>query len=138
MSINLTSKNSTRIQSEINQLTVVEDFIYSTCEALDFNSDNVGNVIISVTEAVNNGIIHGNSNDKNKFITISCAYESNSLYIEVSDEGEGFDFNNLPDPTAPENLEKENGRGVFLMKSLSDKIEFRNNGSKVVLTFTND
>ena len=53
----------------------------------------------------------------------------------VADEGEGFDFDNLPDPTAPENLEKPDGRGIFLMKNLSDDVKFDDNGSRVSITF---
>lgn len=72
MSINLSSKNSTEIQSEINQINLVEDFIYASCEQYRFNSDNLGNVVISVTEAVNNAIVHGNKNDPSKKNSYSC------------------------------------------------------------------
>lgn len=73
-----------------------------------------------------------------KKIAIHVEQENNQLKIEIIDQGTGFDFENLPDPTAPENLEKEHGRGVFLMRSLSDDLKFENNGSKVILFFNND
>jgi len=55
--------------------------------------------------------------------------------FSIVDQGGGFDFTNLPDPLLPENLEKPNGRGIFLMKNLSDKIEFFDEGRKVCITF---
>lgn len=58
-----------------------------------------------------------------------------SFCFSVEDEGKGFDYNHLPDPTAPENIEKENGRGIFLMKQLADEVEFENNGTKVFIYF---
>ena len=137
MSINLSSQNTTEIKSDIGQINLVEDFIYANCEACNFNPDSIGNVIISVTEAVNNAIVHGNKSDASKSINITVSKIENALNIEVEDQGDGFNFDNLPDPTAPENLEKEHGRGVFLMRSLSDNVDFENNGSKVVLTFYN-
>ena len=97
--------------------------------------DIYGNILVSLTEAVNNAIIHGNRSDESKSVQIQLRKKNDSLNIRVSDEGRGFDYKNLPDPTAPENLMKIGGRGVFLMQQLSDDISFHNNGSTVEMQF---
>ncbi len=122
--------------SDVNELTKAESLVDKICQSLAVNEDYYGNVLIAVTEAVNNAIKHGNKNDANKTVSIEVSDAQNEFSIQIKDEGAGFDFNNLPDPTSPENIEKENGRGIFLMKSLADKVDFQNNGRDVVLTFS--
>lgn len=122
--------------SDLNELSKAESLVDHVCQKLEVNVDFYGNVLIAVTEAVNNAIKHGNRNDVSKLVQISVSEAENVFNIEIKDQGNGFDFNNLPDPTAPENIEKENGRGIFLMKSLADKVEFENNGRDVILTFS--
>lgn len=122
--------------SKIENLALVESFIDEICEAFKVDQDNYGNILIAVTEAVNNAIQHGNKNEPSKNVTVSCdEKEKNVITFSVSDEGPGFDFDNLPDPTDPENLEKPHGRGVFLMKQLSDEVEFFDDGRKVEISF---
>jgi serine/threonine-protein kinase RsbW len=125
------------ISSDIKNISEVEKLIDKVCEDLNISEDIYGNILIAVTEAVNNAIIHGNNNDSSLNVTIQVLQDNNKTEIvfSVSDEGVGFNFNNLPDPTAPENIEKPDGRGIFLMKNLSDNVEFFNNGSKVSITF---
>ncbi|HIP36784.1 MAG TPA: ATP-binding protein [Crocinitomix sp.] len=125
------------INSDIQKTSEVEKLIDKVCEDLHINEEIYGNILIAVTEAVNNAILHGNKEQINKKVTITVTQENNQTHIvfTVEDEGEGFDFTKLPDPTAIENLEKPDGRGIFLMKNLSDKVEFFNNGSKVSITF---
>jgi serine/threonine-protein kinase RsbW len=91
--------------------------------------------MIAVTESVNNAIMHGNKNDRTKNVTLSLSLNNNVINFRIKDEGIGFDFQNLPDPTSPENLDKPSGRGIFLMKHLSDEVNFSNNGSLVELSF---
>ncbi len=125
------------INSDIKNISEVEKLIDKVCDDLKINEDLYGNILIAVTEAVNNAIIHGNTYNADKKVIIDVA-QSNSqteLVFTIIDEGKGFDYNNLPDPTAPENIEKPDGRGIFLMKNLSDNVEFFNNGSKVSITF---
>ena len=104
-------------------------------EGLKLNEDHYGNILIAVTEAVNNAIIHGNGNNEDKKVKVDVETGEDRVVFIVADEGSGFDFNNLPDPTAPENIEKPDGRGIFLMKNLSDEVNFDLNGSKVSITF---
>jgi serine/threonine-protein kinase RsbW len=91
--------------------------------------------LISLTEAVNNAIIHGNRKDESKTVKIQLSQAKGHIAIRVSDEGRGFDYQSIPDPTAPENLTKVGGRGVFLMQQLSDRIHFHDNGRTVEMQF---
>jgi serine/threonine-protein kinase RsbW len=68
-------------------------------------------------------------------VHIGFENKDKNLTFSIVDEGQGFDYNNLPDPTDPLNIDKVNGRGVFLMKHLADKVEFTGNGTEVLLSF---
>ena len=127
--------HSIEISSDLNNIPEVESLIDKVCEDLDLNEDHYGNILIAVTEAVNNAIIHGNKKSSDKKVKVSANKDGDNVVFVVKDEGDGFDFENLPDPTAPENIEKPDGRGIFLMKNLSDDVEFDLNGSKVSITF---
>ena len=90
-----------------------------------------------MTEGVNNAIVHGNKLDPEKSVAVACSIDEKNLVFRITDEGPGFDYDNLPDPTAPENIEKPHGRGVFLMRHLADECAFEDDGRIVELTFTN-
>lgn len=123
--------------SKTENITLVERLVDEVCEEYKINEDYYGNILIALTEAVNNAIHHGNNKDSEKMISVSFqpAVQQGRLSFKVADEGPGFDYENLPDPTEPENLEKISGRGVFLMSKLADEIEFHQNGSIVELHF---
>lgn len=123
------------INSDISNIAEVERLIDTVCEDLNLSEDNYGNILIAVTEAVNNAIIHGNKNNPTKKVKIIVDKITKEVVFSIFDEGGGFDYSSLPDPTAPENIEKPDGRGIFLMKNLSDKVEFFDNGTKVCITF---
>jgi serine/threonine-protein kinase RsbW len=91
--------------------------------------------MIAVTEAVNNAIVHGNRNDTSKNVKLTLELLDHSIKFRVEDEGKGFDYHDLPDPTAPENLIKPGGRGIFLMKNLCDEVAFKKKGKVVELDF---
>ena len=124
-----------QIPSLNENIRIVESFIDNAQEKYDFDDDIYGNIMIAVTESVNNAIKHGNKNDKDKNVTLSLSLDKNEINFVVEDEGVGFDYNDLPDPTAPENLERPEGRGIFLMKNLCDEVEFEDEGRKVKLSF---
>lgn len=126
---------SIQIPSIIENIRMIESFIDNAKERFDLDEDLYGNIMIAVTEAVNNAIKHGNSGNSSKNVFLSLTLNDNLLKFIIKDEGSGFDHNNLPDPTAPENLEKPGGRGIFLMKHLSDEVEFMENGKTVELSF---
>ena len=127
---------SLRLSSDYQSIAMIEKLIDKVCNNVGVNEDAYGNVLIAVTEAVNNAIQHGNKENGSLQIDVSVLDSTKSICFSVKDEGPGFDFNNLPDPTAPDNLLKENGRGIFLMKNLADKVEFLGGGKEVSLFFS--
>jgi serine/threonine-protein kinase RsbW len=129
--------DSLKINSKPDNLRLVERLIDDVCQVYNVDENSYGNILIAVTEAVNNAISHGNQNDPEKFVQIGFQSSDKQLIFSIKDEGQGFDYQNLPDPTDPANLDKISGRGVFLMKNLADKIEFHNNGKEVSLCFNN-
>lgn len=126
---------SIQIPSIPENIRMIESFIDNAKEKFQLNDDIYGNIMIAVTEAVNNAIKHGNQGNKSKNVYLSLRLEPSMIQFIVRDEGPGFDYNNLPDPTAPENLEKLGGRGIFLMRHLSDEVLFSENGQEVCLSF---
>lgn len=124
-----------RLSSEPNSIAKVEQFVTKLVRRYRLNDDQHGNILISLTEAVNNAIIHGNCEDRDKKVSISLREGKNKLAIQVSDEGCGFDYKQVPDPTKEENICKCGGRGVFLMQHLSDQLSFRNGGRTVEMQF---
>lgn len=125
-----------QIPSLPENIKIIESFIDNAKESYKFNDDIYGNVMIAVTEAVNNAIFHGNKEDKNKKVTLTLELHEDEINFKVEDEGPGFDPESLPDPTAPENLEKPGGRGIFIIKNLADKYKFENEGRLTNMTFT--
>jgi len=123
------------IPSLIENIQVIESFIDNAKEAFEINDDLYGNIMISVTECISNAIVHGNQSDSSKLVHLELQMEPGLLRCSIEDEGNGFDFNQLPDPTDPENIEKVGGRGIFLMKHLSDEVKFEEGGKKTVLSF---
>ena len=93
--------------------------------------------MVSTLEAVNNAILHGNKSSPEKIVNIEITFKSNELKIKVTDEGTGFRPYKLADPTIPENIEALNGRGVFLMSRLADKITYSKKGNAVTMIFKN-
>lgn len=124
------------LKTSFDSLHVVEEIIERVSDNKRLPSESFGNVLIAVSEALNNAIIHGNNHDLSKEVILEVFDAGNMICFSIKDEGDGFDFTNLPDPTAPENIEKPNGRGIFLMKSLADDVVFEDNGSKVSIFFT--
>ena len=124
------------LKTSFDSLRIAEEIIEKVSNEQKLPEDSFGNVLIAVTEALNNAIIHGNKHDLEKSVTLEVYDTGDAISFSIIDEGRGFDFNNLPDPTAPENIEKPNGRGIFLMKSLADDVVFEDNGSKVSIFFT--
>ena len=123
------------ITSSSDNIRLVERLVEDVCDVFNVNEDSYGNILIAVTEAVNNAIYHGNDGDPDKHIKIGFESDEKNIKFSVSDEGNGFDYNSLPDPTDPLNLDKPHGRGVFLMKNLADNVEFKKDGREVLLTF---
>ena len=130
-----TSLPELRFDSKPENIAVVEKLIDQLSEEHNIIPEHYGNVLIAMTEGVNNAIVHGNKLNPEKSVTVVCSIDQKSLVFRITDEGPGFDYDNLPDPTAPENIEKPHGRGVFLMRHLADECAFEDDGRIVELTF---
>ena len=128
-------EKSLQINSKIENLRKVEKLVDELSAEYNISSDIYGNILIAVLEAANNAILHGNKLNENKIVKIVLNIEDTLLKFKIEDEGIGFDYKNVPDPTAPENIENVNGRGIFLMEKLSDRMEFSRNGATVELEF---
>ena len=126
---------SIQIPSIIENIRIIESFIDNAKEKFQLDDDIYGNIMIAVTEAVNNAIKHGNQGNKSKNVSLSLSLNDGVIRFLIKDEGKGFNYDNLPDPTAPENIEKPGGRGIFLMRHLSDEVEFKEGGKEVELRF---
>jgi serine/threonine-protein kinase RsbW len=124
-----------KLPSDFNALVDVENLVDRVCSDLGIQEEAYGNVLIAVTEAVNNAIHHGNEMKNNLFVDVAVGNNTDQFCFNISDEGNGFNYDSLPDPTAPENILKENGRGIFLMKNLADDVVFERNGSSVFIYF---
>ena len=124
-----------QIPSLSENVRMIESFIDNAREKFHLDDDIYGNIMIAVTEAVNNAIKHGNKGDSSKNVLLTLALNDKLIKFKIEDEGNGFDYDNLPDPTAPENIEKPGGRGIFLMKHLSDEVDFKEGGRIVELSF---
>ena len=131
-----TSLYTLQLPSKFDSLTTVENFIDSLSEKYNFSDEIYANVLTCLSEVVIDSIIHGNKEeDANKVYLNLEVVEGKRLIFDVADEGEGFDFNGLPDPTAPENIESLSGRGVFIVKRLADQCIFNSKGNEVELHF---
>ena len=122
-------------ESKPENIAIVERLIDEMCEQHSVIEEHYGDILIAMTEGVNNAIVHGNKLDINKSVSVEYEKRGKDLFFRISDEGAGFDYENLPDPTAPENLERPNGRGVFLMRNLADECLFEDNGRIIELVF---
>ena len=123
------------IPSLLDNIRMIESFIDNAKEEYQLDDGIYGNIMIAVTESVNNAIRHGNKLDPEKNVKLCLILDESQITFIIEDEGPGFDFNDLPDPTAPENIEKPGGRGIFLMKHLADEVNFKENGRTVELSF---
>ena len=128
-------KISIEIPSLSENIRIIESFIDHAKEKYHLDDDIYGNIMIAVTEAVNNAIKHGNNNNSSKNVSLSLSLAEGLIKFRIEDEGSGFEYENLPDPTSPENIEKPGGRGIFLMKHLADEVAFAERGKVVELSF---
>ncbi len=115
---------SLEIESNPNNLITVEEFVNYFSTELKIDESKVPGILLAVTEAVTNAIIHANKCISDKMVHIKVYVKEKKLYISVKDEGGGFDPSKVPDPTEPENLLKDSGRGLYLMRVYMDDLKY--------------
>ena len=131
--IDITSVYTLKLPSRTNSITLVENFIDELSVKYGFSDVIYANVLTCLSEAVVNGIVHGNRQNPEKKVYINLdVIEEKQLIFTISDEGEGFNLNSLPETRATENL---TGRGVFLIKKLADQCIFNSKGNELELHF---
>jgi len=126
---------SVKIPSDMSNLFRAENLIDDLAENLNFGDELYGNISVSIIEAVSNAIQHGNENDVTKIVLLDYKVIKEQLVFTISDEGNGFDLDTVPDPTLPENLENIKGRGIFLIRNLADKVTFADRGAIIIIYF---
>jgi serine/threonine-protein kinase RsbW len=124
-----------QLPSKKESITLLENLIEEIADKHNVSEDTFANMMTSLNEAAINAIIHGNKLDPNKKVIINAEIDNRRIVWTVTDEGDGFDYNNLADPTAHENLENLTGRGVFIIKHLADQCIFNTKGNEVELHF---
>lgn len=122
-------------KSDPELLPHIEEFVINLAIEANINENKLNNLALSVAEASSNSMIHGNNADPNKNVLVEIIYDDDTFSVKFKDEGEGFNVTEVPDPTAPENILKDHGRGIHIMRSFLDDIKFNftPNGTEVTL-----
>lgn len=123
--------HSVVVKTKLSGIVEISSSLVSKLEVYDFSEEDIFAVRLALQEAFLNAIMHGNRMDSKKKVKIDCLVEPERVEISMIDEGEGFDPNAVPDPRYGENLYKPNGRGLFLMRSYMDLVEFNEQGNRV-------
>lgn len=118
-------------ESKLSAVSGVYSLILSELEANSYDADNVFSVHLAFEEAFANAVKHGNKNELTKKVKIEYSVSSDKVEVVITDEGAGFDPSAVPDPRYGENLYKANGRGLLLMRSYMDVVEFNKKGNRV-------
>lgn len=121
------------IKSDKSELRKVESFLSDIFKEYNLTWNNFNKTLLCISEAVINSIEHGNKFDKKKAVTIKLNCSDDEIHVEIYDEGDGFNLNDIEDPTQNTNIKKESGRGIHIIKSLSDYIQYNNKGNSVLL-----
>jgi serine/threonine-protein kinase RsbW len=124
-----------QLPSKMESLVALENLIEEMANKYNIPDDTFANMMTCLNEVFINAIVHGNKLQEDKKVIVNAEVDSRRINWTITDEGPGFDYNKLPDPTAPENLEKEAGRGVFIVKQLADQCIFNTTGNQVELLF---
>jgi len=122
-----------KLKSERQSVTLIEPILSHLRGIYDIDDTNFYNIMIAVTEAVNNAINHGNKLNPDKFVTFNVEADENHIYIYIKDEGEGFDPHQIDDCLDPENLLKASGRGVFIIRELMHHVNIFSNSHGTVV-----
>ena len=112
------------IESDLSNVQKVEKIVEKIAKYMKFSEEEQDSLAISVTEIVGNAIVHGNKKNKNKKVTVDFDYKDDTITVSIQDEGDGFNEKTIANPLEPENLLKESGRGIFIVRALMDEVDF--------------
>lgn len=126
-----------RIPSHVDQLVRIEPLLEQMAKRAGLSEERCPLFVVAIIEAIANAILHGNRQDVSKQVWLRFSYDpaQRVLVVQVEDEGMGFDPTALSDPTVGENLLRESGRGIFLMRNLADAVQYKKGGRCVELQF---
>lgn len=133
--IQATKLYTLQLPSKPESIVEVENLIEDIADSYNLSEDTFANMMTCLHEVVINAIVHGNQLNEDKKVIVNAEVDHKRIIWTIADEGPGFDYNNLPDPTAAENLESLTGRGVFIVKHLADQCVFNASGNEVELHF---
>ena len=119
------------IKSDVSELKKVEKFLIDIFNDYNFEKKYFNKIYLCISEAVVNAIKHGNKNDLKKYVSIAVDCSLLDIKVQIEDEGDGFDINQVKDPTSKENLNNESGRGIFIIRKLSNQIEYNEKGNRI-------
>jgi serine/threonine-protein kinase RsbW len=119
------------LPSEVTAISPFVDKLMPLLRNCGCLPEGVGDVEIALREALANAVIHGNHEDRRKHVRVTCRCEHDEVLIAVKDDGQGFDINNVPDPTAPENIGSVHGRGIHVIRALMDEVRLEQGGTVV-------
>ncbi|HEX2868869.1 MAG TPA: ATP-binding protein [Ignavibacteriales bacterium] len=124
------------INSDPNKLPLVEEFLEEITSGANVDKTQMNNLLLAVNEAISNAMIHGNKASVDKKVKLKVEIGSGSLKVFIQDEGKGFKPDEVPDPTQPENIFRDSGRGLYIMKSCMDEVSynFTPEGTELVLS----
>ncbi len=127
------SKQKFRLQlnSTYEDSEKIPDFVSDIQKKSQLEDDSTGNLMLLLSEAVTNAIVHGNKLDESKKVEVVVQVKPDRIISTVKDHGEGFDPESANNPLKEENLMKESGRGIFLIKEISDSVDYLENGTKI-------
>jgi serine/threonine-protein kinase RsbW len=123
------------LKSDLQELNRIEAFVKDVEASAELSEEVGGNIMLLLSEAVTNGIIHGNKQNPDKNVVVEAKVKEHVVEILVTDQGDGFDPEDIPNPLAEENLLKTGGRGVYLMKEFADEVWYNDKGNQLKLTF---
>lgn len=128
-----TWSTSQKIPSERGAGQSVAEQILGELRKADWDEKDIFGIRLALEEALVNAIIHGNNLDKQKVVSVDCKMSADKVWIQIADEGSGFQPEEVPDPTAPENLERPCGRGIMLMRNFMSFVEYSPAGNCVTM-----
>jgi len=126
-----------KFSSNPNSMTEIEEFVIKATENLHLDDTQMNQLTSSVAEASSNCIVHGNKSDESKIIEVEIVIDDKNIMVKLKDEGSGFEVDKVPDPTLPENILKDSGRGIHIMKSFLTELKynFTETGTETILIF---